>query len=247
MIDLRQGDCLEVMKEIPDKSIDLILCDLPYGITSCKWDAIIPFNKLWEQYNRLVKENGAIVLTASQPFTSALIMSNPTMFKYNWIWEKHKAGNFVLANYQPLRVHEDICIFGNFKTSYTISKNKNYNPQMVKGEPYSRGKVNNVKWNGRNVKCGHIHNNKDGLRCPRSIIKFNKVNDGGIFHPTQKPVALFEYLIKTYTDDNDLVLDNCIGSGTTAVACLNTNRNFIGIEKEPEYVKIANKRITELQ
>ena len=239
---LLQGDCLELMKNIPDKSIDMILCDLPYGITSCKWDSIIPFDKLWEQYNRIIKDNGAIVLTASQPFTSALIMSNPTMFKYNWIWEKHKAGNFVLANYQPLRVHEDICIFGNFRTVYTPSKNKNYNPQMVKGTPYSRGKINNVKWNGRKVKCGHTHNNKSGLRYPRSIIKFNKVN-GGSVHPTQKPVELMEYLIKTYTNEGDLVLDNCMGSGTTGVACKNLNRDFIGIELDEGYFKIASERI----
>ena len=241
---IHQGDCLELMKEIEDKSVDMILCDLPYGITSCKWDAIIPFDKLWEQYNRIIKNDGAIVLTASQPFTSALIMSNPTMFKYNWVWEKHRGGNFVLANYQPLRVHEDICVFGNFPVVNTPSKIKNYNPQMEKGKPYSRGKINNVTWNGRKVKCGHTHDNKTGLRYPRSIIKFNKKSNGSL-HPTQKPVALFEYLIKTYTNEGDLVLDNCAGSGTTGVACRHLNRKFILIELEEKYVKIARKRLSQ--
>jgi len=241
---IHQGDCLELMKEIEDKSIDMILCDLPYGITSCKWDAIIPFDKLWKQYKRIIKDNGAIVLTSSQPFTSTLIMSNPKMFKYNWVWEKHRGGNFVLANYQPLRVHEDICVFGNFPVVNTPSKIKNYNPQMKQGEPYSRGKINSVTWNGKKVKCGHTHDNKTGLRYPRSIIKFNKKSNGSL-HPTQKPVALFEYLIKTYTNEGDLVLDNCAGSGTTGVACRHLNRNFILIELEEKYVKIANERLSQ--
>jgi len=238
------GDCLEVMKDIPDKSIDMILCDLPYGTTACSWDRIIPFEPLWEQYKRIIKDNGAIVLSANEPFATLLRMSNMKEYKYDWIWNKNRGGNFVSANYQPMKVHEVICVFGKFPITFNPKKIKNYNPQMDKGKPYSRGKIRNVNWNGSDVKTGGFHNNFEGLRFPQSIINISNKNNNSL-HPTQKPVALFEYLIKTYSNKGDLVLDNCIGSGTTAVACINTNRNFIGMELEQKYVDIANKRIEE--
>ena len=236
-IELIQGDCLEKMKDIPDKSIDMILCDLPYGTTACKWDTIIPFEPLWEQYKRIIKDNGAIVLTASQPFTSALVMSNIKWFKYEWVWEKEMGTGFGNANRQPLRNIENILVFYN--------KQATYNPQFTKGKPY---KTNS---NGGNHKASvyadgglnSIETINSGKRFPKQIIKINR--DKSKLHPTQKPVALFEYLIKTYTNEGDLVLDNCMGSGTTGVACKNLNRNFIGIELDPEYFKIAEKRINE--
>ncbi|MCK9268783.1 MAG: site-specific DNA-methyltransferase [Alkaliphilus sp.] len=229
------GDCLELMKDIDDKSIDMILCDLPYGTTACKWDVIIPFEPLWEQYNRIIKDNGAIVLTASQPFTSALVMSNVKNFKYEWIWEKEQGVNFQLCKYQPLKIHENILVFSKSKTLY--------NPQGLV-------KINKQKSN--KFKGGNLgHNSSEQLRgnytqeyCnyPKSIQKINR--DRGL-HPTQKPVALFEYLIKTYTNEGDLVLDNCAGSGTTAIAAINTNRNYILMEKEEKYCEIIRKRISE--
>jgi len=238
-IELIQGDCLEIMPSIPDKSIDMILCDLPYGTTACKWDTIIPFKPLWEQYKRIIKDNGAIVLTASQPFTSALVMSNIKMFKYEWIWEKHKGTNFNLVKKQPFKIHENILVFGG----------SNYFPQMTEGEPYKhRGGHNITKdggmWEGKKV--GYSKGFDSSKRYPISKLYFANHNQKeNSFHPTQKPVALFEYLIKTYTNEGDLVLDNCMGSGTTGVACKNLNRNFIGIEKDTEYFKIAEKRINE--
>ena len=224
-----QGDCLQIMKDIPDKSIDMILCDLPYGTTACKWDTIIPFEPLWEQYKRIIKDNGAIVLTASQPFTTTLINSNIKHFRYSWTWEKEQGVNFLMAEKQPLKVHEDVCVFSKRQTVY--------NPQMSEGKPYISGKGDSGEVTGR-VKKVQTKNN--GTRYPRSVIQFKR--ETGL-HPTQKPVALFEYLIKTYTNEGDLVLDNCAGSGTTGVACKNTNRNYILIEKEPEYIEIINKRL----
>ena len=229
-IELIQGDCLELMKEIPDKSIDMILCDLPYGTTACKWDMIIPFELLWKQYERIIKDNGAIVLTASQPFTSALVMSNPKLFKYEWIWEKEQGVNFMLSKKQPMKVHENILIFS--------KKQIKYNPIMTIGRPYISGKGTSGDVTGNVTK---IQTKNGGTRFPKSIIKINR--ETGL-HPTQKPVALFEYLIKTYTNEGETVLDNCMGSGTTGVACKNLNRNFIGIELDPEYFKIAEKRIS---
>lgn len=225
-----QGDCLEVMKNIPDKSIDMILCDLPYGTTACKWDTIIPFEPLWEQYKRIIKDNGAIVLTASQPFTSALVMSNPKMFSCGWIWEKEQGVNFIMSKKQPMKVHEDILIFS--------KKQPNYNPIMTIGKPYISGKGTSGDVTGNVIK---IQTENRGTRFPKSVIKINRQTG---LHPTQKPVALFEYLIKTYTNEGDTVLDNCAGSGTTGVACKNLNRNYILIEKEPEYVEIIKKRLT---
>ena len=223
------GDCLEVMPQIPSGSIDMILCDLPYGTTACKWDTIIPFEPLWKQYERIIKDNGAIVLFASQPFTTALINSNIKLFRYSWVWEKEQGVNFLMAKKQPLKVHEDICVFSKKQTVY--------NPQMTEGKPYISGKGDSGEVTGR-VKKVQTKNN--GTRYPRSVIRFK--GETGL-HPTQKPVELCEYLIKTYTNEGDTVLDNCIGSGTTVIACMNTNRNFIGIEKEKKYFDIAKERI----
>ena len=237
-IELIQGDCLEKMKDIPDKSIDMILCDLPYGTTACKWDVIIPFEPLWEQYKRVIKDRGAIVLTASQPFTSALVMSNPGWFKYCLVWNKRKSSSALHAKIQPLRIHEDIVIFGKNKTTY--------NPQMVKGKPRvdKESEISNGEAFGNNV-VKRKYENKEGLYYPKSILDISNADQTNKTHPTQKPVALLEYLIKTYTNEGETVLDNCMGSGTTGVACKNLNRNFIGIELDPEYFKIAEKRINE--
>jgi site-specific DNA-methyltransferase (adenine-specific) len=230
-----QGDCLEVMKEIQDKSVDMILCDLPYGTTACKWDTIIPFEPLWEQYKRIIKDNGAIVLTASQPFTSALVMSNVKMFKYEWIWKKTKATGFFDAKKRPLNDFEDVCVFFN--------KQATYNPQMTIAEKtYKRGFV-------KRKKSDCYREEKDfeqvesGMRYPKRIIEIGNANTKDIVHPTQKPVALFEYLIKTYTNEGNLVLDNTAGSGTTGVACKNTNRNFILIEQDEKYCEIIKERV----
>jgi site-specific DNA-methyltransferase (adenine-specific) len=235
-------DCIEGMKMLDDKSIDMVLVDPPYGTTACRWDNVIPFEPMWEQINRIIKDDSAVVIFGNQPFTSELIHSNIHNFKYSWIWNKNRGGNFVHANYQPLKIHEDICVFGSFPITYNKKERRCYNPQMEDGKPYSRGKINDVVWNGRDVKCGHIHNNKDGKRYPKSIININNKNNKSL-HPTQKPVELFKYLIKTYTNENDLVLDFCIGSGTTAIACLETNRRYVGFELDEEYFKLANDRI----
>ena len=237
---IHHGDCLELMQDIPDGSVDMILCDLPYGTTACKWDSIIPFEPLWEQYERIIKDNGAIVLTGSQPFTSNLIMSNTKLFKYALVWDKKKPSSALHAKIQPLRVHEDILVFGKKKTTY--------NPQMRKGKPRVDKKAiikNGEAFGGKEIERNY--ENKEGLYYPKSIIEISNANQKGKVHPTQKPVPLFEYLIKTYTNEGEVVLDNCIGSGTTAIAALNTGRFFIGIEKEKEYVDIANKRIEELK
>lgn len=230
------GDCLEVMKDIPDKSVDMILCDLPYGTTACKWDSIIPFEPLWEQYERVIKDNGAIVLTAAQPFTSALVMSNLKLFKYDWVWKKPKGTGHLNAKKQPMRDKEDILVF--------YKRQPTYNPQMVKGEPYqSKSGKSQYEGYGKDKRMG---NNNNGLRYPKQVIEFGVVERNTV-HPTQKLVALFEYLIKTYTNEGDIVLDNCVGSGTTAIAAHNTGRFFIGIEKEPKYVEIAQKRLEQAQ
>ena len=251
---IHQGDCLELMQKIPDKSIDAIITDLPYQLTFCKWDKIIPFEPLWKQYKRIIKDNSAIVLTASQPFTSALVMSNIEMFKYEWIWEKAVGSNFATVKYQPMKEHENILVFGNGKIKY--------NPIMQ--ERKGSGKNRCAYTFNNKVTSKTINNetfyNQDGerksfnenLRSPSSVQYFNNreastVNGRRGLHPTQKPIALLEYLIKTYTNEGDLILDNCIGSGSTAIAAINTNRNFIGIEKEIEYCNIANKRIMEVR
>ena len=229
---LLQGDCLELMKNIPDKSIDLILCDLPYGTTHNKWDTIIPFDKLWAQYKRIIKDNGAILLFSQMPFGASLIMSNPKMFRYEWIWEKNQAVGFLNAKKMPLRKHENILVF--YKHLPT------YNPQgLIKlDEPIQEeGSANR---NGKNYGVADKSFIRTHTNYPTDIITFSK--DSG-YHPTQKPVDLLEYLIKTYTNEGDTVLDNCMGSGSTGVACVNTNRDFIGMELNEEYFKIACERI----
>ena len=238
-------DCLDGMKEIEDGSIDMILCDLPYGTTACKWDSVIPFEPLWEQYERIIKDNGAIVLTATQPFTSALVTSNLKMFKYELVWVKSKAVGFVNAKLKPMPKHESVLIFSRGKTSNGNKNNMIYNPQgliefgkTVRGR---KGKSTDSDGNGYgrpSMKSNYV---QQFTNYPTSILEIN--SEGKPVHPTQKPVALFEYLIKTYTNEGDLVLDNCMGSGTTAIAALNTNRNFIGFEKDEKYYEIANERI----
>ena len=231
-IELWCGDCLELMKNIPDKSVDMILCDLPYGTTTCKWDSIIPFEPLWEQYNRIIKDNGAICLFGSEPFSTELRHSNLKMFKYDWVWEKEQGANFMLCKYQPYKVHEIISVFS--------KKTHNYYPQMTEGKPYISGKGNS----GEITRCvTKVQTKNNGTRYPRSIQKFSTDKAKGSLHPTQKPVALLEYLIKTYTNENETVLDNCMGSGSTGVACVNTDRKFIGIELDNTYFEIAKERI----
>ena len=227
------GDCIEVMPKLESKSIDMILCDLPYGTTTCAWDTIIPFESLWEEYKRLIRDNGAIVLTASQPFTSALVMSNPKMFRYCWIWEKEQGINFLFSKKQPIKVNEEICVF--------YKEQPIYNPQMMRGNPYISGKgITGETLKGHAKKTVTVNK---GERYPRTVIKFNRSNPKDQLHPTQKPISLFEYLIKTYTNETDSVLDNCIGSGTTLVAAERLGRNSIGIEINPEYCEIAYKRL----
>lgn len=224
------GDCLELMKDIPDSSIDMILCDLPYGTTACKWDTVIPFDPLWAQYKRIVKPNAAIVLTASQPFTSQLVMSNPEWFRYEWIWVKSKITGVLNAKKMPVRKHEQILVFA--------EKMPNYNPQGLTRKPAitrQGGCSNNY---GKRSTVAYL---QEFTGYPSDVVHFS--SPGNTTHPTQKPVALFEYLIKTYTNEGDVVLDNCAGSGTTAVAAINTNRNYILMEKEPKYIDIINQRL----
>ena len=239
-IKLYNGDCLELMKDIPDGSIDMILADLPYGITACKWDVIIPFEPLWEQYNRIIKDNGVIVLTASQPFTSALVMSNIKMFKYEWIWFKNVPSGMAQARYSPMKYHESVLVFS--KNSIKVF-NKIMEERVGKGKDcynyeHYCGESNHVKMD----KVKKFYNAK--LVNPSSVLLFNVVpNRKGKLHPTQKPVALLEYLIKTYTNEGETVLDFTAGSGTTGVAAKNLNRKFIGIEMDDKYFEIAKNRI----
>ena len=231
-------DCLEGMKRIPDKSVDMILCDLPYGTTARKWDTIIPFDTLWEQYERIIKDGGAIVLTASQPFTSALIMSNPKLFKHAWVWNKRFGANFAVAKYQPMKIHEDVVVFAKGRCNYYPQKTKREKPIKMGKNRVVSGSVN-LKYAKDEYK-GKVYDEKN----PESILFFDTRKEGKKNHPTQKPVALFEYLIRTYTNENETVLDNCMGSGTTAIACINTNRNFIGFELDETYFNLANERIS---
>ena len=234
------GDCLEEMKRIPDGSVDMILCDLPYGTTSCKWDTIIPFEPLWKQYWRVAKPNAAIVLTASQPFTTQLIASQIEQFKYEWIWHKNAGSNFAAVKYQPMKEHENICVFS--------AKTNLYCPQMqeraASGLARSKHKVTMDSTGGGKGEVYGIHGSVTktigSLRYPSSVQKFNR--ERGL-HPTQKPVALFEYLIKTYTNEGETVMDNCAGSGTTAVACERTGRKWICIEKDHKYYEVACDRV----
>ena len=249
MIDLRHGDCLELMKDIPDKSIDMILCDLPYGTTNCKWDNIIPFKPLWEQYNKIIKDNGAIVLFAQQPFTTLLISSNINEFRHNIVWHKDKCANFIQAKNQPRKTIEDIIVFSKEGSGFVHNaKNKcTYNPQMVNRKPRKRMKKTEKSENMIEIRrsSGVFKQGEDFIAdksYPENIVYF-KTEHKNRLHPTQKPVPLLEYLIKTYTNEGEVVLDNCMGSGSTGVACKNTGRKFIGIEKEEKYFNIAKERI----
>lgn len=234
------GDCIEQMASIPAGSVDLVLTDPPYGTTACSWDAVIPFEPMWREVRRVLNPRGAAVLTASQPFTSALVMSNPREFKYCWVWEKTNAKGFLSSARRPLTAHEDVCVFGAAKTynpikwrvpEYIRTKRKSATRKNT-GEAYGNGTI--TRWDD------------DGTRHPTSVIAFeNRSGRTGNYHPTQKPVALMEYLIRTYTNEGDTVLDFTMGSGTTGVACVNTGRKFIGIEKDAGFFAIAEARIAE--
>ena len=236
-----QGDCLELMNGIPDKSIDMVLCDLPYGTTACSWDEVIPFDKLWKQYERIIKDNGVVVLFGNEPFSSSLRMSNINNYKYDWKWDKNSGSNFVSAKYQPLRIYEDVCVF--YKNTPI------YNPQMILRDK-SKFRVSGKSKMKYNSITGTV--NQEGkisseYKYPTNKLNYDRMgaelNSKHRLHPTQKPVALLEYLIKTYTNEGCVVLDNCIGSGSTAVACINTNRKYMGIELNKNYYDIAVERI----
>ena len=241
---LMKGDCLERMKEIPDGSVDMILTDPPYGTTACKWDSVIPLEPMWEQLKRIIKPNGAIVMTASQPFTTTLIASNMKMFKYCWVWKKDKPTNFALANKQPMKYHEDVCVF--------YKKQPTYNKQMIprdgSGAERCKYKVDHSNRKMQGISLDNSLKNGDSwynssLKNPSTIVYFNTGRRQSSIHPTQKPVALMEYLIKTYTNEGETVLDFTCGSGTTAVACANTGRKFIGIELDDNYFESAKNRV----
>lgn len=230
---LLQGDCLDLMKGIPDGSVDAVITDPPYGTTACKWDTCLPFAPMWEQLKRIVKRNAAIVLFGSQPFTSALVMSNLKMFRYEWIWEKTKSTGFLDCAYRPMRSHENIMCFYQSKPTY--------NAQKEPGEPWTRGRYKRPRscWGEQ---AEHFSENTSGERQPRSVVLFANPNNGNV-HPTQKPLPLLEYLIKTYTNPGETVLDFTMGSGTTGVAAKKLGRHFIGIELDPGYFEIAKRRI----
>jgi len=230
MIKLIKGDCLERMADIPDGSVDMVLCDLPYGTTACKWDSVIPFEPLWAAYRRVCKKNAAIVLTASQPFTSFLVASNPRNFRHAWVWNKRLSANGPLARYQPLKITEDVLVFGEGRVAYfpqgtTPCHKKNYRSNTKIGSSGKHSYIQTV------------------TGFPANLIEFSAAARNQKIHPTQKPIALMEYLIRTYTNVGETVLDNTMGSGTTGVACVNTGRCFIGIERDDEYFKIASNRI----
>lgn len=238
-------DCLVGMGRIPDKSVDMILCDLPYGTTACKWDNVIPFEPLWEQYNRVIKDNGAIVLFGSQPFTSALIMSNIKEYKATWYWKKEKGTNFVQAKRYPMRVIEECLLF--------CKGTPTYNPALREVKPYSHvlpkpksGTSQHMDSKSVDLEGNRIYKTYN-TAYPINVLEFSRDNmgKGKSLHPTQKPVALCEYLIKTYTNEGETVLDNCMGSGTTAVACINTNRNYIGFELDKDYYEASKKRLND--
>lgn len=234
MIDIRHGDCIDVMRAMDDACVDMICCDLPYGTTACKWDTVIPFAPLWEQYKRVIKPNGAIVLTAAQPFTSALVMSNPKWFRYSLVWDKVGTTGFLNAKKMPLRRHEDICVF--------YASQPTYQPLMEeRGMPRAKGGKRACKGAYRPA---NDHVTVNNLYHPTSVIQISNASKVGLVHPTQKPVALIEYLIRTYTNEGDTVLDNTMGSGTCGVACINTGRRFVGIEKDAGYFNIAADRIS---
>ena len=238
---LLQGDCLKILPTIQDNSIDMILADLPYGMTANKWDSVIPLKPLFEQYKRIIKDHGAICLFGQEPFSSVMRLSNLKMFKYDWIWEKPKASGFLLAKKRPLSAHEIVSVF--------YKKMPTYNPQFTEGKPYIR-EFKKGQQGSQSESYNHVPNplktrRSDGKRYPRSVQKFTtaEFDDFHGSHPTQKPIALLEYLIKTYTDEGMTVLDNCMGSGSTGVAAKKLNRNFIGMELNKEYFEIAKQRI----
>lgn len=242
-IDLIKGNCLELMGGVADKSVQLICTDLPYGTTPLEFDKeIIPFEPLWKEYERIIKDDGAIVLFAQQPFTSKLIMSNLKLYKYNWVWVKDNATNFLNKRYQAGKITEDICVFGKGATSFCKGNvNMKYNPQMEEGKPY---RITSSLHGRRNAvsrgELKDVETVNNGDRLPNNVLYFNR--DKEKLHPTQKPLDLIRYLIRTYTDEGDLVLDSCFGSGTTAIACFAEKRNFIGYEINDEYFEIAKKR-----
>ena len=248
MITLMQGDCLERMKEIPDESVDLILTDPPYGTTACKWDSVIPLEPMWKELKRITKPNSAIVLFGSQPFSSVLVSSNLGMYKCSWLWEKERPSNFFAAKFVPLNNLEDILVFSCGGTNNGTKNPMKYNPQglieidRVAKNSNTGGKIG--KEHSTSLNDGRLYNQKT-TGYPKRTIKFNQ--DLQTVHPTQKPVALMEYLAKTYSNEGDYVLDFCVGSGTAGVACVNTNRKFIGIEKDEGYFKIAQDRIQKAQ
>jgi site-specific DNA-methyltransferase (adenine-specific) len=245
---IKQGDCLELMKEIPDGSIDMILCDLPYGTTACKWDSVIPFEPLWEQYKRIIKDNGAIVLFGSEPFSTRTRNSMLELYKYDWVWIKTKSTGFVHAKNMPLKKHENIMVFSKGSMGHASllgNRRMAYNPQ---GLVYKR-----VEHKGALKKFGGVVGKRPSQKdefiseytnYPTTVLEFNSE---GSLHPTQKPVALLEYLIKTYTNEGEVVLDNCMGSGSTCVACVNTNRHYIGFELDEKYFEIARQRLQEVR
>ena len=242
------GDCLEKMKDISDGSIDMVLADPPYGTTACKWDSVIPLEPMWESLKRLTKPSAAIVMTASQPFTSALVMSNADWFKYSWVWVKNRATGHVHAKNKPMKQHEDVLVFSGGTTIHASQSKTRmpYNPQGLTALPHGtkRRKRNDAGDNAVMAKrASHKETVCTHSGYPISLIEFSIEMNAARFHPTQKPVALMEYLIRTYTNEGDTVLDFTMGSGTTGVACVNTGRKFIGIEKDPEYFDIACDRI----
>lgn len=240
-----EGDCLEIMRQLPDNSVDMVLCDLPYGTTQNKWDSVIPLDELWRQYRRIVKDTGAIVLTSQGMFTAELMLSNPKMFRYKWVWEKSKSTNFLNAKKQPLRKHEDVCVF--------YRKQPVYHPQMVEGKPYDKGiRKNQLSGSYGDFQPVHVHSN--GKRYPTDIVYFKTAeSEGKVFHPTQKPVELGRYFVRTYTNPGDVVLDNTSGSGSFLVSALLEGRNFVGIEKNEnvalfkkgdiDYITVTKQRL----
>lgn len=243
-MNLYNDDCLKILPNIPDKSINFILCDLPYGTTTCSWDTIIPFELLWEQYKRIITDNGAIALFGVEPFSSYLRISNIEMFKYDWIWEKTRPSNFTSAKLRPLKNIEIISVFSKSNMANGSKNNMIYNPQgLIRiDKEWKRPKLSKnseTAHTGKNWKTERI---LEYTNYPRQILKFSNPNKGQV-HPTQKPVDLCQYMVKTYTNEGDIVLDNCMGSGTTGIACLKTNRKFIGIEKEIKYFDIAKNRL----
>lgn len=240
-IELYLGDCLEIMQRFPDKSVDMILCDLPYGTTTCSWDIIIPFDRLWEQYHRIVRTpNSPIVLFGVMPFICEMWASNKKEYRHEWIWEKSRSGSAITAKHCPVKIHEHILVFS--------KESPNYFPIMQQGKPYFRQSTKSDHNDHNFGILGNVVTENNGTRYPKTILSFKQNwSKQQQLHPTQKPVELCEYLIKTYSKENDVVLDNCMGSGTTGVACIKTNRNFIGVEKEQKYFEIAQKRIKEIE